>query len=775
VERARTDLAAVWIAVVALLVASLTVAVGRSRARAAETAPAPVGAGHRAGFSPGAGIFNESDSDLAKDLDLMASTGAKWVRFDFPWASVEPTPPSLLDGVLTSTFDWRRVDRLVDAAHARGLQVIALPFHTPAWARPLGTDDKHPPTDPAVFATFLEAAVRRYGPKGVKVWEVWNEPNLSVFWSPKPDPGAYTALLTASAAGIRRADPGATVLLGGLSPATDAPDGSQISPVTFLEGVYAAGGRGAFDAVGMHPYSYPARPTDPETASWNTFYRLPLVHDVMVDNGDGSKKIWATEFGAPTGTSSQAVSTSEQAAMVEDGYEGIAQWEWTGPMLWYSHRDSGTDPADREQNFGLVKADFTAKPALDTFKSVMGGGNSSPPAPTVPGAGTYEDDSPAVAYTGSWNTATSSYDSGGSMRHSLAVGAAVELRFAGTAVQWLARRQANAGFADVFLDGAKVATVDLYSAGTQFKQTVFDKTGLVSGEHTIRVVRTGTKNASSSATLVDLDAFVVSDLPPAPGPGTYEDTSSSLAYTGSWNTATSSYDSGGSMRHSLAVGAAVELRFAGTAVQWLARRQANAGMSDVYIDGAKVATVDLYAPSTRFKQVVFEKAALGPGEHTIRVVRTGTKNALSSATLHDLDAFVVSDPPVPGPGTYEDDNPAVAYIGAWNTATSAYDSGGSMSHSLAVGAAAELRFAGTAVTWLARRQANAGMSDVYIDGAKVATVDLYAATTQFKRVVFEKTDLPPGEHTIRVVRTGTKNTLSLATLHDLDAFVVPQP
>ncbi|HEX2062822.1 MAG TPA: hypothetical protein VHE80_00210, partial [Acidimicrobiales bacterium] len=206
-----------------------------------------------------------------------------------------------------------------------------------------------------------------------------------------------------------------------------------------------------------------------------------------------------------------------------------------------------------------------------------------------------------------------------------------------------------------------------------------------------------------------------------------------------------------------------------------ARRQANAGISDVFVDGAKVASVDLYSPLTQFKQVVFEKTGLAAGEHTIRIVRTGNKNASSSATLHDLDAFVVSDPPPPGAGTYEDDDPGVTYTGAWNTATSSYDSGGSMKHSLAVGAAAELRFSGTGVKWLARRQANAGISDVYVDGTKVASVDLYSPLTRFKQVVFEKTDLPPGEHTIRVVRTGTKTTLSSATLHDLDAFVVTQP
>ncbi|MDP9021075.1 MAG: hypothetical protein M3N25_09780, partial [Actinomycetota bacterium] len=101
----------------------------------AEVASGP-GIGARAGFSPGATIFNESDADLARSLDAMAATGGEWVRLDVPWHVVEPNAPVLdLLGVITSrSFDWSRVDRLVDAAHARGLKVVALPHLTPSWA-----------------------------------------------------------------------------------------------------------------------------------------------------------------------------------------------------------------------------------------------------------------------------------------------------------------------------------------------------------------------------------------------------------------------------------------------------------------------------------------------------------------------------------------------------------------------------------------------------------------------------------------------------------------
>jgi hypothetical protein len=40
---------------------------------------------------------------------------------------------------------------------------------------------------------------------------------------------------------------------------------------------------------------------------------------------------------------------------------------FTGPFFWYQIRDQGTDPADREQNFGLLRRDGSPKPAYGAF------------------------------------------------------------------------------------------------------------------------------------------------------------------------------------------------------------------------------------------------------------------------------------------------------------------------------------------------------------------------------------------------------------------------
>ena len=99
--------------------------------------------------------------------------------------------------------------------------------------------------------------------------------------------------------------------------------------------------------------------------------RLPLVHDVMAANGDDAKQIWLTEYGAPMGTASGAVSLTLQATMAQQGLLGMLEWPWSGPIFWYAARDRSTDPADREANFGLLRFDFSEKPAYGTFMATL--------------------------------------------------------------------------------------------------------------------------------------------------------------------------------------------------------------------------------------------------------------------------------------------------------------------------------------------------------------------------------------------------------------------
>src|SRR5947207_2526952 len=81
--------------------------------------------------------------------------------------------------------------------------------------------------------------------------------------------------------------------------------------------MYANGAAGSFDAVGWHPYNYPYGLGYANWSAWSQMSETsPSARSLMTANGDGGKQIWATEFGAPTGSASNEESEAAQAQLV---------------------------------------------------------------------------------------------------------------------------------------------------------------------------------------------------------------------------------------------------------------------------------------------------------------------------------------------------------------------------------------------------------------------------------------------------------------------------
>ncbi len=307
----------------------------------------------------------EPTVDFQRDMDAIAASGAGWLRIDINWAVIQRQGPT--------SYDWAPFDRIVQGARARGMNVLGIIAWTPKWARPSPDDEfTTPPKNISDYASFANAAVKRYSAMGVHAYEVWNEPNITGFWKPAPDPLRYVELLKAGYSAIRQADPSATVVSGGLSPAANA--GGDIDPRTFLQAMYANGAKGYFDALGHHPYCFPAAPGDPQ--NWSAWYQMygtsTSLRSTMVANGDGDKKIWATEFGAPTnGPSGAYVSETTQAQHVTKAYELFGSYSWAGPLFTYSSRDYGTNPNTNYNFWGLLRYDFSSKPAFAAYQAAV--------------------------------------------------------------------------------------------------------------------------------------------------------------------------------------------------------------------------------------------------------------------------------------------------------------------------------------------------------------------------------------------------------------------
>lgn len=124
----------------------------------------------------------------------------------------------------------------------------------------------------------------------------------------------------------------------------------------------------------------------------------------------------------------------------------------------------------------------------------------------------YNQGHSSVTYpAGTWTRVESSGAYGGDLKYATASGARARFSFTGREVAWVAPKGPTRGRAEMWVDGTKVATLDLYSSTGQQRQVVFRRAWATSGSHALVVVLTGTKNASSTNTRVDVDAFIVED------------------------------------------------------------------------------------------------------------------------------------------------------------------------------------------------------------------------------------------------------------------------
>lgn len=302
------------------------------------------------GIAGGHSWLSMSAGELDRQMAGVVDAGATWIRMDLDWSLIEHD---------RGRKDWSMTDRVVRSARSHGLHVLAILTYSPPWARQNpGAGNKAAP-NPALFGQFVADTVDRYRDQ-IRHWEVWNEPNVTSFFAPLPNVGLYAQLLHQAATAVRTRQPGGQVLVGGLAPAAD--NGRDIAPTTFIDRLYALGSAPDFDAVAVHPYSYPELPAAPSRD--NAFHNLTRIRAIMDARGDTSKRLWPTEFGAPTGTGARAVDEQTQAEILGGGLDLIAQMPLVGPVFVYSLIDAGDDRQDLEDNFGMLRRDYSAKPAL---------------------------------------------------------------------------------------------------------------------------------------------------------------------------------------------------------------------------------------------------------------------------------------------------------------------------------------------------------------------------------------------------------------------------
>lgn len=194
------------------------------------------------------------DGGRSGELAAIRATGARWVRTDLTWNSLET------NGV----YNFSRWDKHFAGLQEHGLRSVNIlcynhpDYMTPeqksqmsnAWDVSFGLDNEK---QIQAFLAYVEATVRKYSGKG-HIWEFWNEPNVNHFWQPSSDPVQFMNVLSQVVKLIRSFAPEEYIAIDASHVNSESPSG------TFLENCIKLGLLDLIDVLFIHPY----------TTIWNT-------------------------------------------------------------------------------------------------------------------------------------------------------------------------------------------------------------------------------------------------------------------------------------------------------------------------------------------------------------------------------------------------------------------------------------------------------------------------------------------------------------------------
>lgn len=367
------------------------------------------GAASSSGSAPlQTGLFDPAsfESNPALSFARTRAAGAGSARLILEWRAAvprEPTRPVGFDAANPDdpAYDWSSFDRQVRPALSAGLEPIAILFLAPRWAEGANGGSGIDRPDPDELGMFAQAAAKRYdgraGRPRVRHWQVWNEPNISLYMTPqfvngKPfSPGHYRKMVNAVAGAVKTVRADNLVVAGGTAPFRDiTPEVVKVNPrwgpLTFMREFLClsralkptCSEKVRFDAWAHHPYTS-GGPTHhavlPDDVSLGD---LPEMRKVL-DAGSRTRHItsrgpvqfWVTEFGWDTkGPDPRGVPLALHARWVSEGL--YRMWK-SGVSLvtWFQVRDDSLKDSFYQSGLwfrGATPAADRPKPALRAFR-----------------------------------------------------------------------------------------------------------------------------------------------------------------------------------------------------------------------------------------------------------------------------------------------------------------------------------------------------------------------------------------------------------------------
>jgi hypothetical protein len=341
--------------------------------------------------------------DRSTNLENAAAAGASVIHTTASWAQIAPKRPAQPANGNDRAYRLSDLDELVTESSKVGLRVMINITGTPKWANG-GQTPNHMPKRLADLTTFSRMLADRYdgghGFGNVKLWSVWNEPNLQLFLTPQfstakvtaiktvngkkvrytkttfkiVGPANYAKLYRAAYAGIKAGNKLAQVAIGETSnlgrdrPIAIRGQSQSVAPGTFARLLAQQKGL-KFNAWATHPYTtFPsAKPLQKVRYPNVTLALLPTFEANLKKLFHRRVPVWITEYGHQTKPeNSHGVTYAQQAAYVKQALSVARADRNVQMFIWFTFRDS----AGNAWKSGLEKSNGSHKPSYAAFSAL---------------------------------------------------------------------------------------------------------------------------------------------------------------------------------------------------------------------------------------------------------------------------------------------------------------------------------------------------------------------------------------------------------------------
>jgi hypothetical protein len=365
----------------------------------------------------------------------LQTSGFRVVRHPFLWSSIEKN---------AGNFSWDETDRIVNSLTAHNLRIVAVLHGSPEWARSPGAQGMPdaPPVDIATYTNFVGQFVLRYADR-IEFVQLWDLPNRADRWGGEPaTPDSFKPLLATAFNAARGANSEIKVILPELDPYGGGSTAG--ADLEFLRGLYRNASKDFFNvvAIQLDGGSYSPYDRSSDAAKLN-LSRAIQFRQLMIDQADQSKPIWASSYGWAADQTTD-LSRERQGEFIVSGLNrSRTEWPWMGLMFNWDFF-----PREGDDAYALLTPQAQPTEALTALNDYYKSGENG-----VAGTGFLPMDADAVSYPTAWSD---QHLERRTFKTTSEVGSSATITFRGTGLVAYLRMSPQAGVVHFTVDGKPV-------------------------------------------------------------------------------------------------------------------------------------------------------------------------------------------------------------------------------------------------------------------------------------------------------------------------------